>query len=184
MAFDIDGVIADTMNLFVRIARQDFQVDNLQYADITCYDLEKCLGHVDASVISAIVDKIVDGTYDIPLNPIAGAPEVLNRLCRRQQPVLLVTARPYPGPIAEWIKTHLSPDPDAIEMITTGDYGAKTDVLISRGIRCFVEDRLETCFALDAAGIEPVLFTQPWNRGLHPFREVASWNELESLMDL
>jgi len=47
----------------------------------------------------------------------------------------------------------------------------------------FVEDRLETCFPLSDAGITPVLFKQPWNRKEHPFIEVGTWRELESLID-
>ena len=47
-----------------------------------------------------------------------------------------------------------------------------------------MEDRLETCFVLDKAGIKPVLFRQPWNRGKHPFEEVSTWDELESLIEL
>lgn len=30
--------------------------------------------------------------------------------------------------------------------------------------------------------ITPVLFSQPWNRRLHPFMEVGSWNQLEELI--
>jgi 5'(3')-deoxyribonucleotidase len=33
------------------------------------------------------------------------------------------------------------------------------------------------------AGIEPVLFKQPWNREPHPFVEVGNWDELEALID-
>jgi hypothetical protein len=46
-----------------------------------------------------------------------------------------------------------------------------------------VEDRLETCFPLQEAGITPVLFRQPWNRKSHPFMEVGTWKELESLIE-
>ena len=31
-------------------------------------------------------------------------------------------------------------------------------------------------------GIAPILFVQPWNRFPHPFREVATWEELTALM--
>ena len=56
------------------------------------------------------------------------------------------------------------------------------DILSERNISYFVEDRLETCFPLQGAGITPILFKQPWNRKNHPFIEVGNWRELESLI--
>ena len=184
VAFDVDGVIADTMHLFVDIARRYYHIRNIRYDDITCYTLTDCLHHIDAPTIEAIVARIVEGNYALPLEPIAGSVSVLERLCRQVRPVLLVTARPYPGPIADWVQSYLDPDPGAIELVATGAYEAKADVLLDRGIRTFVEDRLETCLGLAAVGIEPVLFKQPWNRMPHPYREVETWQELASLMAL
>jgi hypothetical protein len=54
--------------------------------------------------------------------------------------------------------------------------------LTERNISCFVEDRLETCYPLREAGVTPILFRQPWNRKRHPFTEVGSWQELESMI--
>jgi len=66
--------------------------------------------------------------------------------------------------------------------VATGSFEGKADVLLNRNISYVVEDRLETCFSLEAAGITPVVFKQPWNRKRHPFMEVGTWNELESLI--
>ena len=90
---------------------------------------------------------------------------------------------PNLGGIDDWLKRHLPIAPEAIETVATGSYEAKADVLLNRNRTWFVEDRLETCFLLERAGITPVLFKQPWNRKKHPFIEVASWRELEDLID-
>jgi len=37
MAFDIDGVIADTMTLFLEIARNIFHINGIRYDDTICY---------------------------------------------------------------------------------------------------------------------------------------------------
>jgi hypothetical protein len=50
-------------------------------------------------------------------------------------------------------------------------------------VRWFVEDRLDTCHLLKAAGIAPVVFSQPWNREPHDYLQVASWPELEGRID-
>lgn len=181
VAFDIDGVIADTMRLFLDIARHEFNIGHIRYADITCYNLEDCI-NLERSVIDAIVARILDGNYRPSLKPIAGASRVLTRIGRRCSPVLFVTARPYPGPISDWIANLLPLDRRSIEVIATGSHENKADILLQREVFYFVDDRLETCFYLHKAGIQPVLFKQPWNRRPHPFIEVSSWSELESLI--
>ena len=182
VGFDVDGVIADTMRLFVDIARLEYGARDVRYEDITCYQLTDCLHSIDESTIDRILDRILDGDYTIPLEPMPGSRQVLPKIASRRLPVRLVTARPYPGPILDWMCEHMGLSPDAIELVTTGTYDHKAQVLLDMGVRCFVEDRLETCFALDQVGIRPVLFRQPWNRRPHPFLEVGTWTELDSLM--
>ncbi len=181
VAFDIDGVCADTMGLFLAIARDEYHLEGLRHEDITRYSLEESLG-IDREIIAAIITRILDGNHTCPLNPIEGCPRVLTRLGRRQGRLLFVTARPYTGPIIDWMQDFLPLDPASIEVIPTGSSEAKAETLLNRGISYFVDDRLETCFHLSDAGITPVLFKQPWNREKHPFIEVADWKELECLM--
>ena len=182
MAFDIDGVLADTMTLFLDIAREEYEITGIRHEDITCYMLEECID-IDKEIIEAIIIRILDGGHSVPLNPIDGAPGVLNRLGKRQSPLLFVTARPYLNTIHDWILDILQLEPESIEIVATGSFERKSDVLLSRNISYFVEDRLETCFSLKEAGVTPVLFKQPWNRKKHPFIEVGTWKELESLID-
>jgi hypothetical protein len=182
LAFDIDGVVADTMRLFLDIARQDYNLNSIQYSDITSYRLEECLD-IDQKVIDDIVLRILDGNYSTTLHPIAGAAEGLAKIQRHCSPVIFVTARPYPGPIGNWIHQTLRLDPAAFEVIATGAHEAKAGILQQRKLSYFVEDRLETCFLLQDAEVQPVLFRQPWNREQHPFVEVGSWEELQALID-
>ena len=182
IAFDFDGVLADTMTLFLDIARTDYQVLNLRYEDITCYMLKDCL-EMDVDLIETIIQRIQDGCYTVPLKPMAGAAEVLTRLEKISSPILFVTARPYTGPILNWIQGILPLNTEAIKVITTGSFEAKADILRDHQVAYFVEDRLETCFQLKDAGIEPVVFRQPWNRRIHPFHEVSSWKDIHSLIN-
>lgn len=181
VAFDIDGVVADTMSLFIEIARDEFNLKNIQYEQITSYSLEECLD-INKEIMASIVKKLLDGNYSATLQPIKDAPKVLSRLGRKHGPVLFVTARPYPGPITEWILENLSLEQPSIEIVATGSFDAKAEILQDRNISYFVEDRLETCFTLKEAGITPILFKQPWNRKNIRFIEVVSWNELENLI--
>jgi uncharacterized protein len=182
VAFDIDGVVANTMRLFIEIARDKYQIDGLRYSDITDYDLTACLD-LEESEVYGIAQHIFDGSYDTPLLPIDGAPDVLKRLSRFDAPVLFITARPYPGPMAKWIKTAVGLETADCEIIATGSFEKKAEILLDRSIEWFVEDRLETCFLLDQAGIKPIVFRQPWNRKPHSFVEVESWAGLADLID-
>lgn len=182
VAFDIDGVVADTMGLFLDIARQEYGIKGVSKEDITCYTLEECIG-IEPEIIGSIIEKLLNGDYEVPLRPIAGAPETLAKLAEFRGPLLFVTARPFVGPIRNWLlDTIPGLVPEKLEIVATGAFEAKTDILLERKKTCFVEDRLETCYPLEVAGITPVLYRQPWNREAHPFVEVGDWRELESLI--
>ena len=181
VAFDIDGVVADTMNLFLAIAREEYRINNIRYEDMTCYSLEECL-HIDPPIIDAILAKILDGSHRPSLKPMEGAGEVLSRVAACRNPLVFVTARSHAGLIGDWIRDSFSFDAEAIEVVATGMFEAKVEVLLEKGFRYFVEDRLETCFQMSGAGLEPVVFSQPWNRREHPFMEVRNWSELGNLI--
>lgn len=182
LAFDVDSVVADTMGLFVDIARDEHRIDALRYEDITCYNLQECLDWIAPEVIDQIIARILNGGYRVTLRPIEGAVDVLTRIGEQCGSVLFVTARPYRGPIGQWLEEQLPLPPESIDIVTTGDFEAKAEILHTRGMTHFVEDRLETCFALERVGITPILFRQPWNRQPHPFVEVGSWHELAQLV--
>jgi uncharacterized HAD superfamily protein len=55
-------------------------------------------------------------------------------------------------------------------------------VLKERGVRYFVEDRLDTCHLLAEAGIIPIVYEQPWNREPHPFAVVRDWDDIAEMI--
>jgi 5'(3')-deoxyribonucleotidase len=181
VAFDVDGVIADTMALFIDIARREYRVDGVRYEDMTSYSLSDCLD-MDPALIDIILNRIMAGEYALPLQAISGSGAVLSRIASYRSPLLFVTARPHPGPISKWICDLVRLAPETVQVVATGTFDGKAEVLLESGIRFFVEDRLETCYQLKEEGIEPVLYRQPWNRENHPFIEVGNWQELENLI--
>ncbi len=177
LAFDVDGVVADAMTLFLAIARSKHGVQGISKEDITSYMLEDCLS-LDPDIILDVIEEILNGTHKEPLFPLDGAVEHLQRLVALAAPLVFVTARPRRQPIQEWLEATLGMANGQLRVTATGSFEAKVDVLRECGRTCFVEDRLETCFLLADAGITPIVFRQPWNRKPHPFREVGSWKEL------
>jgi phosphoglycolate phosphatase-like HAD superfamily hydrolase len=132
LAFDFDGVLADTMSLFLEIARDEYNINGIGYDDITCYELDKCL-NIKPEIIAEIIDRLLKGEYSQPLHPMAGAAEVLVQISHYRNPIPLVTSRPYPGPIKDWIINNLLLDPGSFDIIATGAPEAKADELLNRG---------------------------------------------------
>ncbi|MDY6953983.1 MAG: haloacid dehalogenase [Thermodesulfobacteriota bacterium] len=182
IGFDIDGVFANTMGLFLEIARREYGINHIRYDDMTQYFLEDCLD-LEPELIKEIINRILEGNFDTELKPIEGSVEVLSEMAR-QGPLLFVTARPTLSPIKAWVEETLPKSSFPIEVVATGTFEAKADALKARGVDFFVDDYLEICFMLEEQGLSPILFRQPWNRFSHPFREVTNWSEIRDLIDL
>ena len=181
LAFDIDGVVANTMRLFLDIVRDRYGINHIRHEDITCYNLEDCLD-IDPEVIGGGIRILLRGDYPHVLQPMEGCRRVLERMARAVPRLLFVTARPNRDVITRWLHDLLDLPESAIEVVATGSFEAKIDVLREARVGHFVEDRLETCFLLADAGIAPIVYRQPWNRRPHPFTEVGGWGDIEALL--
>jgi hypothetical protein len=85
--------------------------------------------------------------------------------------------------VQEWVHSILPLKPSDVEVVATGTFEGKGDVLKERGIRYYVEDCLAICYMLREQAVTPILFRQPWNRASHhPFREVSTWAEIRALV--
>lgn len=183
LAFDIDGVVADTMALFVRLAHEKYGLTNLSKQDMLCYNLYDCLG-LEKQIIDDLIQLTLDPEHTPQILPIPGAPEVLTQLAQTA-PLRFITARTTADSIAQWVFSTLpSVPPSRITVIASGSPESKLGILQQLGIRYFVEDRLETCKHLKQAGIEPLLFEQPWNRDepAPGFIRISDWMQLKECM--
>jgi len=181
IAFDIDGVVANTMGLFINIAREKYNL-SIQYEQIKQYDLTQCL-EIEFNIVWDIFQQIMDGNHSQSLEPMDQALEVLQKLCQNQK-LLFVTARPDSRALVSWFLNTLQLSESQFNIIATGDFQQKITVLKDHGIQYFVEDRMETCHLLDKHGLTPIVFSQPWNQGeSHAYIEVHNWDELYKLMD-
>lgn len=181
VAFDVDGVVADTMTLFVAMARDQYGMSDLRYEDITSYELTECLD-IDPETLTDLVVRLLDDEHTAALTPLPGAVDVLTAIGQCCGPVRFVTARPTLASIDRWLRQQIPLPDGAIDAVATGAFEAKADVLLSKGVEWFVEDRLETCHQLAERGITPIVFRQPWNRQDHPYWEVGNWDDLRGLI--
>jgi hypothetical protein len=177
LAFDIDGVVADTMAVFVDLAREVHGFADFSREHLRCFDLHRCL-EMDSAIVDDLICRTLDDEHTLLIPPMEGAPEVLTALAE-QGPLRFVTARIWPESITRWLhETLLGVPPGRIQVIATGNPEAKLEVLRELGVRYFVEDRAETCRILAREGIQPLLFDQPWNRGEDLFPRVENWRQL------
>ena len=181
IAFDFDGVIADTFRLFVRMARENYNYD-FDYDDITEYEFLKSID-MDRQHAREIIEILTHDPHEIDLFPFYGADDVLLRISTLS-PLLVVTARPLAEPIELWFRRHIPQlDHACFRVEATSVNTAKLEVLKRHGITHFIDDRLDTCEMPQEAGITPIVFTQPWNRKPHPFLAVETWGDIAALID-
>ena len=145
IAFDFDGVVADTFRLFVEIARKDYHV-SVEYEDITDYDFLKVI-KMELDDAMQIIDTITYLPHEIDLLPNLGAMDVLSRWRGSRRAAGHGAARAEP--LERWFKRHAPELPAGhIRIIATGTNTAKLRILQEEGVRYFIEDRVDTCHLL------------------------------------
>jgi 5'(3')-deoxyribonucleotidase len=181
LGFDFDGVIADTAESFLRIACEDYGLCGFRPEDITRFEVENCLD-MPAEIVAAIFRKILEDSLGTGLRPMPGALEVLSELAEKAGTVTVVTARPLLSPVVDWF-AHFLPQSvlNVLRVVAMGNHDDKPRHILAQGLHCFIDDRAETCSQLHAAGIQPLVFNQPWNQDCHHFPVVNSWQEIRGL---
>lgn len=180
IGFDIDGVVADTMEAFIRLADEDYGINTIKPEDITCYMVEECLD-VDPVMVDEIFGRLLDKPVHSGLQPMRGAVPVLKEIALLS-PLTFVTARPQGLPIAHWLKTFLGEDVfEASRLIAMGEHDGKAEYIKDMGLQYFIDDRLQTCHLLEQEGITPIVYNQPWNDAKHGFMVVENWDDIRDI---
>lgn len=180
IGFDIDGVVADTAEAFIRLAGQDHGFNAISLEDITEFEIEDCLD-IPAAIINKVFGRLLSDPLAVGLKPMENAIPVLKEFAAAA-PLTFVTARPYREPIAEWLTELLGPEISrAARLVAMGEHDDKAHHIKELGLDFFVDDRAETCIILDREGIVPMVYDQPWNRGRHGFQTVDNWLAIRNL---
>ena len=180
IGFDFDGVIADTVEAFIRIACEQYGHCGIRPEDITDFSVEQCLD-MDAGLAESIFLQILHDSVGTGLLPMPGAVAVLDDLTGHGQ-VTIVTARPDAEPVHHWLHTVFPAQARRrIRVVAMGDHDDKARHIKDLGLSTFVDDRAETCLQLRQAGIRSIVFAQPWNQGRHDLPTVRSWDDIRAL---
>jgi uncharacterized protein len=150
------------MEMFVRLAHVRYGLTHLRKEHLSCYDLYRCLG-LKKELLDDLICLTLDDAHTMQIPPMPGASEVLTEFARFA-PLRFVTARVWPESITAWMHSILPEVPrEQITVIASGAPEVKLSILRELEVCYFVEDRVETCYQLKEAGIQPLLFIQPWN---------------------
>jgi uncharacterized HAD superfamily protein len=182
IGFDIDCVVADTMEAFIRLAEQEHQIAIVP-EQITEFTVENCLA-IAPQIIDAIFLRLLEEPLAHNLLPMENAVGVLKKFAR-QAPLTFVTARPNRQPIFDWLEALLGPQiMTEARLVAMGDHNGKIDHIKELGISYFIDDRFETCEEIAAHGITAIVYQQPWNVNRHQLPTVKSWTEIAALCAL
>jgi len=179
IGFDIDGVVADTMEAFIRLARQDYGAAVLP-EQITEFQVEECLD-MDPVAVGEIFARLLSAPVESGLRLMPHAKRVLTEFSG-MGPLSFITARPEKEPVARWLATELGSKVYArVRLEATGEHDGKGEFINALGLQYFVDDRAQTCEQLSRQGINSIVFSQPWNRGKHNLPSVESWLSIREM---
>jgi len=180
LGFDFDGVIADTAEVFIRLACDKYSLCDIMVEDITNFEVEECLDIAPDIVRSIFTDVLLD-SIGTGLKPMPGAIEVIAELTEKAK-ITIITARPEPAPIHAWLESVLPQDVCArIHVIAMGAHDNKVQHIKNMGLTYFIDDRAETCTQLDSEGIGAIVFNHPWNKRRHNLPSVSNWQEIRAM---
>lgn len=183
IGFDFDGVIADIGETFIRLACKEHGYCSLELDHIKTFQVEECLD-IPFEIVARIFEDILQDSINTGLKPIAGAIETLIHLSSRSS-VTIITARPEIDPVRKWLDLYCGLETsEKITLVTSGDHDDKERYIRQHNLSYFVDDRVHTCVQLSEAGLTPLVFSQPWNRGQHDLVSVESWQEISCMLGL
>lgn len=183
IGFDLDGVIADTAEAFIRLACNEHAFCSFTLEEITTFQVEDCL-NIPIPVVEEIFNTILHDSLATGLQPMEGAVDVITEMTSAA-PVTIITARSLQQPVEDWLQHFFPASVCAnIRLVAMGRHDDKARYIHEHRLRYFIDDRAETCLQLADAAITPFVFSQPWNQGKHDLQSVKSWLEIHAMLAL
>lgn len=183
IGFDIDGVVLDFNNLFLDVAKNEFNIlKNVTPNDVTSYNYWDCL-NISKKEALKLINNILENPCKYKIKAVTGATEALTELSKYIN-LLFVTARPcscMEQTKKLVYKTLFNINKNKIKIVHSSD-NDKSDILKNFGVEYFVDDRLKNCRDINRNGIKALLFNHPWNQSNEPFFRINGWKEISNFI--
>ena len=183
VAFDIDGVVVNFNDSFLRTAHNVFNtLHGVTRNDVINYNYWECLD-ISKDRCFDIVNYVLQNPIKCNISPITGSVDALTKLSKHMD-LLFITARRMNCAQQTYDTVHsFLPNIDKNKIKIIHMRGSKKhEILKEHGIKYFVDDKLTTCLTLKKQGIKPILFDSPWNQSKDKLFRVNSWNELSNFI--
>ncbi len=172
IGIDIDGVIVDLVTSMLPLLSK-FCGRSVRYSDICCFDIGKALNIKEK--MGGIWAEVYNGNILQLAPPIQGSIIGLSEL--NEHEIWLITQRPIS--IRSDTVLWLCENKIEFDKLRFVDIVGKES--ISRSLDVFLEDNLETACAIAEAGINSLLFDQPWNQNTklpQRCKRVKDWKDV------
>lgn len=171
LGFDIDGVIADFVKDFLRVVKNEYDLD-LTEQNICYHDLYQVLGVNENEAYKLIKENLLKDLDMIP-----GAKKTLKKLHADGHQIHLLTARPrdFMKTTKNWLKKKGIPYSSILYL----NEGEKH--LTKLSLDLVVEDNLKEAIRLLGKVKHILIFDHPWNKSYNVreyFKRVYSWNDI------
>jgi len=171
LGFDIDGVISDFVENFVKVVKKHYDV-NLKEGDIYCHDLNLVLG-----IGKQERNRLIRETLSENLKLLPDVKETLQKLSSEGHQIVILTAR-FSNLIKvtkSWLKKKGIPYSQLIQLNEGEKHLAKVDLDL------VVEDNLEDAIGWSQKVKNVLVYDHPWNQSLNIkglVKRVYSWNDI------
>ena len=186
IGFDIDNVILDFTEAFLRTASDKFGIlKKAKYSDVTRYAFYECLD-ISRDKCYEIVDYVLNNHFECNVRPIKGSVEVLTTLSKDMDLVFVTARKNIFKQQTKKLIYHTLPDVDKSKITIIHESGSKKyKILNDLNIEGFIDDRSKNVRILNENNIDAYLFNRPWNaktRSDDSFERIDTWKEIYNLV--
>jgi len=178
IGLDFDGVIFDMGPVIEHVALSCYGIETPDDG-IPAYNLEE-LYNLTPKQAMELVLTCQENRFLESHRFVQGAIDALEKLASQGYPLIVITARPKVGPVAEYLQAHLDVDQRLIKVLFSRSKN-KGECAYSLGLEVFVDDYWESLLSLAKYGVRPLLFDQTWNKEL-PSDRSQLFSNLERIM--
>lgn len=181
IGFDFDGVIFDMGPIIAHeLSKLLGRIITIQ--ELTEHSIENCFNltkeQTDYVVNCCYRDEYFWGDRFVP-----GARGGLKRMHSLNYPINIITARPHPERVRNYILSQIDIEPSLINVYYTRSKD-KGQMAHDLGLTAFVDDHFVSLDSIAQYGIFPILFDNPWNQNPPAiyYHRIKSWGEIEEMI--